>query len=143
MPGRSRGRPPKRELQREDRTAARAAEMTNLSDDGALRGPELPEHEWHTRTLAWWDTWRRSPLAQTFTPVDWDYLADTALLHTQLSNGQHSAAAELRLRICKFGASPEDRLRLKVDITDEVAAAKAEPRVNAERKARLVAVANA
>jgi len=98
---------------------------------------------WHDRTVAWWATWRRSPLAQTFTATDWDFLLDTALLHNELWSGNPGVAGELRLRVAKFGASPEDRLRLKVDISDEVAAAKVEPRVNAERKARLVAVANA
>jgi hypothetical protein len=115
-----------------------------VSDDGQLRGPVLPDSiSWHDRTLAWWDNWRRSPLSQTFTTTDWDFLLDTAVLHNDLWAGNTGVAAELRLRVAKFGASPEDRLRLKVEVTDEVAAARLEPRVNADRKARLVAVANA
>jgi hypothetical protein len=82
-------------------------------------------------------------LSQTFTTTDWDFLLDTAVLHNDLWSGKTAVAAELRLRVAKFGASPEDRLRLKVEVTDEVAAAKAEPRVDSDRKARLVAVANA
>ena len=52
-------------------------------------------------------------------------------------------AAELRLRVAKFGASPEDRLRLKIDIDSEVKDAPQQPKVSADRKARLVAVVNA
>ena len=146
MPGRGRI-PSKAEWSRERDQRRREAEFTRVADDGQLRGPDLPERSedkpWHLQTVAWWTTWRRSPLAQTFTATDWDFLLDTALLHNELWSGNPGVAAELRLRVAKFGASPEDRLRLKVDISDEVAAAKAEPRVNAERKARLVAVANA
>ena len=141
MPGR--GPAPKRERSRPNDTARREAEFTRVADDGQLRGPELPEMTWHPRTAAWWDTWRRSPMSQTFTATDWDFLLDTALLHNELWAGNPGVAAELRLRVAKFGASPEDRLRLKVEISDEVAETKAEPRVNADRKARLVAVANA
>ena len=138
-----RGPAPKRERSRPNDTARRDAEFAHVVDDGVVRGPDLPDGVWHERTSAWWDTWRRSPLAQTFTSTDWDFLLDTALLHNELWSGNPGVAAELRLRVAKFGASPEDRLRLKIDISSEVEQAKAQPRVNAERKARLIAVANA
>lgn len=141
MPGR--GPAPKRERVRPNDTARREAEFTKVASDGELRGPELPEAAWHERTLAWWDTWRRSAQAQTFTETDWSFLLDTALLHNELWSGNPGVAAELRLRVAKFGASPEDRLRLKLDIDTEVAQAPAQPKVSADRKARLVAVVNA
>lgn len=140
MPGR--GPAPKRERVRPNDTARREAEFTRVAADSRLRGPALPKGEWHPRTVAWWKTWRRSPLSQTFTATDWDFLLDTAVLHNELWSGNTGVAAELRLRVAKFGASPEDRLRLKVEIADEVEAAVVEPRVGADRKARLVAVAN-
>jgi hypothetical protein len=140
MPGR--GPVPQRERSRPNDTARRDAEFVKVSDDGQLRGPGLPDGVWHERTAQWWDTWRCSPLSQTFTATDWAFLLDTALLHNELWSGNTGVAAELRLRVAKFGATPEDRLRLKVEITDEVAAVKSEPRVNADRKARLVAVTN-
>jgi hypothetical protein len=140
MPGR--GPVPQRERSRPNDTARREAEFVKVSDDGQLRGPSLPDGVWHERTAQWWDTWRCSPLSQTFTATDWAFLLDTALLHNELWAGNTGVAAELRLRVAKFGATPEDRLRLKVEITDEVAAVKSEPRVNADRKARLVAVTN-
>jgi hypothetical protein len=143
MPGKGRI-PSKAEWGRERDQRRRESEITKVLDDGQLRGPALPDTvEWHERTAAWWETWRRSPISQTFTTTDWDFLLDTAVLHSHLWDGNMGVAAELRLRVAKFGASPEDRLRLRVEITDEVAAAASEPRVTSDRKARLVAVANA
>jgi hypothetical protein len=55
-------------------------------------------------------------MAQTFTPADWDFLLETAVLHALFWDGDRSVASELRLRVAKFGATPEDRLRLKLEI---------------------------
>lgn len=76
--------------------------------------PDLPSDvEWHPRTLAWWETWRSSGQAAELTATDWDFLLDTALLHTKFWNGNDKVASELRLRVAKFGATPEDRARLR------------------------------
>jgi hypothetical protein len=96
---------------------------TVVSHDDELRGFELPEgvlpgdEEWHPRTLAWWSTWRRSPQAKTFIATDWDALLDTALLHHVMwTKGRWEFAGEVRLRAAKFGATPEDRMRLKMKV---------------------------
>ena len=94
---------------------------TVVAPDDELRGPALPDdalrEPWHPRTLAWWDTWRHSPQAQTFTATDWDFLIDTALMHhTMWSAGRWEFASELRLRAAKFGATPEDRMRLRLQV---------------------------
>lgn len=94
-------------------------EIRAVEADGELRGPELPEMDegWHPRTLAWWETWRRSAQAQDFTPTDWDFLIDTALMHSVMwSKGRWEFASEVRLRAAKLGATPEDRLRLKMSV---------------------------
>jgi hypothetical protein len=139
-----RGPAPKPVLQRESRTQARNDAATKLAADGELRGPELPEGDWHPRTVVWWDTWRRSAQAQVLTPTDWDVLMETALLHTELWNGDTKAAAELRLRVAKFGATVEDRLRLKMQVDAEVKqAAPAAPARKTDRRKRLLkAVSN-
>jgi hypothetical protein len=97
---------------------------TAVSADDSLRGPDLPlgvlpdGEDWHPRTKAWWWTWRRSPQAQTFTATDWDFLIDTALMHhTMWLKGRWEFASELRLRAAKFGATPEDRARLRMQVT--------------------------
>lgn len=50
---------------------------------------------------------------------------DTALLHAELWSGNGAVASELRLRVAKFGATPEDRARLRMSIEDPKPAARA------------------
>ncbi|MFI9356095.1 phage terminase small subunit [Streptomyces lydicus] len=86
------GRWPVAEPPRRTRVSAAEPEKVVTPDD-ELRGPELPEGalgvnakageliDWHPMTHAWWETWRRSPQAQTFTETGWAFLVDTALMH--------------------------------------------------------------
>lgn len=69
---------------------------------------------WPARTKAWWKMWAESPLSTEFTANDWSELLDTALLHARFWSGNLSLAGELRLRVAKFGATPEDRARLRI-----------------------------
>lgn len=111
-----RGLPPKDPAKRRRRNAD-PIPTTKVTDDGQLRGPDLPEGpDWHERTRQWWATWRSSPQAQALTDTDWDFLLDTALLHSLMWQGATSVAAELRLRVAKFGATPEDRARLRMQV---------------------------
>ncbi len=91
-----------------------APDLPSLGED--KHGDELP---WHPRTVDWWDTWKRSELAKDFTASDWSFLIDTALMHHAMwSKGQWTLAAEVRLRVAKFGATPEDRARLRITFAD-------------------------
>ena len=77
--------------------------------------PKLPTGvKWHPQTRRWWKMWGDSPLAGEFTANDWSELLDTAVLHSAFWSGQTTLAAELRLRVAKFGATPEDRARLRI-----------------------------
>lgn len=82
--------------------------------------PELPAGvDWHPRTRAWWATWGRSPQAEHFMATDWDFLLDTALMHHAMwTGGAWTLAAEVRLRVAKYGATPEDRARLRMSFAD-------------------------
>ena len=117
-----RGPAPKDAATRRRRNKDTVARIT-ITADNRRRGPRLPKdvlgdgEEWHPRTVAWWDTWRKSPQSQVFIGTDWDFLLDTALMHhTMWSKGRWEFAAELRLRAAKFGATPEDRMRLRMSI---------------------------
>jgi hypothetical protein len=94
--------------------------------------PLLPaDIDWHSQTVKWWLKWGESALSSHFTDDDWSELLDTALIHNRFWNGDMRVAGELRLRAAKFGATPEDRARLRIQVTtaDEVEA-KAEARGN-------------
>lgn len=94
--------------------------------DEILIGPELSwTVDWHPQTKAWWDTWRKSELAPMLEPSDWDFLQDTALIHHDVWNNpklsvaqKTNALAELRMRVAKFGATYEDRLKLRMKFAD-------------------------
>lgn len=134
-----RGPAPKHPDDRRRRNAE--PEMVMLAPDGLLHGPELPEtHEWPSATREWWHTWRASVQAQTFTDTDWSFLLDTAVLHAEFWLGDRSVAAELRLRAAKFGATPEDRARLKIEIGQPSAPAVPRERAKGRRERLLKAV---
>lgn len=69
---------------------------------------------WPEATKRWWKMWGESPLMTEATENDWSELMDTAIVHARHWNGDPTAAAELRQRVAKFGATPEDRLRLRI-----------------------------
>ena len=77
--------------------------------------PKMPDGEqWPLQTRRWWKMWRNSPLSSEFIDADWTFLLDTAVIHGKLWNGDTSVAAELRLRVAKFGMTAEDRARLRI-----------------------------
>lgn len=76
--------------------------------------PQSRQFDWPARTREWWQMWADSPLSAEFTSTDWSELLDTALLHARFWGGEIKVAAELRLRVAKFGATPEDRARLRI-----------------------------
>jgi hypothetical protein len=114
-----RGRVPKEHRTREydspqleELTAAPVADRTlpmDLLPDGDV---------WHPATLRWWAAWVESPLTADLPAVDWRELEACAVLHHEFMSKRSTAlAAELRLRVAKWGATPEDRMRLKVKVT--------------------------
>jgi hypothetical protein len=116
-----RGSPPKDETKRRRRNADPIG-RTVLQADGRVRGPKLPETapdggDWHSQTVKWWEHWRRAAMAQQFLPTDWDFLLDTAMMHHAMwTSGKSDGAAEIRLRVAKFGATVEDRARLRLTV---------------------------
>lgn len=69
---------------------------------------------WPEQTRKWWKMWADSRLSDDFTATDWSALLDTARLHAEYWRGNLKVVAELRLREAKFGATPEDRARLRI-----------------------------
>lgn len=135
-----RGPAPKDPSQRRRMNKSEPVEL--VMPDGELHGPELPDtYEWPATTLAWWETWRESALAPKFTKTDWAFLLDTAVLHADFWLGNRALAGELRLRVAKFGATVEDRARLKVEIGDPdkpAAPRRLQTKAGVDRKARLL-----
>ena len=121
-----RGAPPKGTRSRARDQARADAEKTTVVPDEELRGFDLPDDgywgdggahfDWPAITVAWWDALRGSPMAQLWMATDWMTLLEVAVLHATFWNGNHSVAAELRLRAAKFALTPEDRARMKIAV---------------------------
>lgn len=121
-------------------------EFVTVVDDGGLHGAPLPVgvlpdgESWHVQTVALWDSLRRSPLLANEPALGWQFLIDTALMHhTMWTKGRWEFASEVRLRVAKFGATPEDRMRLKMKIEPAKPEVRAAASVSdiASRRARL------
>lgn len=93
--------------------------------------PELPEFDvqvkldgelvsesftWPTQTRQWWTMLAGHPLVHEFFDTDWHYLLETARLHAAFWLGDMKVASELRLREAKYGFTPEDRARLRIQV---------------------------
>lgn len=91
---------------------------------------------WPERTREWWRVWGESPLTANYTSTDWDFLLDTAMIHARFWQGDTSVAGELRLRVAKFGATPEDRARLRIDLTPAPPAPAPRPKSSASKNRR-------
>lgn len=80
------------------------------------------EIDWPLETVKWWRMWGDSPLAADFTETDWSELLIAAYLHAEFMEGNYKLAGELRLRTAKFGSTPEDRLRLRIQFAEATGA---------------------
>lgn len=85
-----------------------------VESDGELTSQKF---EWPEATRQWWDALDLHPLAHEFIETDWSYLLDTARLHAAFWQGDLKLGPELRLREAKYGFTPEDRLRLRIQFT--------------------------
>jgi hypothetical protein len=63
-----------------------------------------------------WKTWAKSPQSATWIETDWFELGITTLLVDQLVLGDYKLAGEIRQRVAKWGATNEDRARLRMKL---------------------------
>lgn len=91
--------------------------------------PPMPGgFEWCDATKNWWILWGSAPQSEHFSSTDWDFMCDTALIHQDIWGfGNLDRMAELRLRVAKFGATMEDRARLRMQFAEADAADAARP----------------
>jgi hypothetical protein len=61
-----------------------------------------------------WKVWSESPQSATWIETDWLELESTTLLVDQLYLGETKVAGEIRQRVAKWGATNEDRARLRM-----------------------------
>lgn len=108
--------------------------------------PGLPEALADDPMLqVWWETWANSPQAEHFGSTDWLFLTETAFIAAAFYAGDLKVASELRQRVAKFGATPEDRARLRMQFAqaDEADAKRPPVARSRERRGTLHALPSA
>jgi hypothetical protein len=96
-------------------------------------GPMLEMYPDEVRALVghWWDTWRRSPLAEAFLDTDWQRLVMLApLVASYYARPHFSKLAEIRQNESLLGATHVDRLKARIKV-ERPEPAKAQPGVTA------------
>ncbi|MFJ4093453.1 hypothetical protein ACIPYS_17885 [Kitasatospora sp. NPDC089913] len=87
----------------------------------AQPGRELPRGLGITTSGArrFWRTWATSPQSARWAETDWAELEITTKLVDALYQGDLKLAGEIRQRVAKWGATTEDRARLRISIEPE------------------------
>jgi hypothetical protein len=107
---------------------------TEITDE-PQPGRELPRSLGVTTAGAkrFWKTWSRAPQTATWTETDWAELEITTVLVDRFYQGDSKLAGEIRQRVAKYGATPEDRARLRMKIVKKDEDETALPEESAER----------
>jgi hypothetical protein len=81
-----------------------------LSKEGsAMKKPNLPDTlpdgtPWAPQTIKWFEAWRESPMTNKWDGPQWQYMFDTAMVHTSIwAYNNLSLLAELRIRETQMG----------------------------------------
>ncbi|MCG6499451.1 hypothetical protein [Kitasatospora sp. A2-31] len=137
---------PKPADQRRRRNADPTAGAVLPADGPAGPTPVLPGgHDYDSRTLEWYETWRSSPQASLFLATDWQRLHMLAqLVELYWTEPKKELLSEIRLNEAALGATAADRARLRWTVAepDEPAARKRSPgsRAAASRRDRVLRV---
>jgi len=108
-----RGFPPKAAERRAGKQKDHTAQTVLRPE--SVKAPPLPRRYGKIPEVArWWKTWVSSPQADVFGSTDWQFLLDTLPLVAAYYEGNLKVAAELRLRMASYGATPADRARLRM-----------------------------
>jgi hypothetical protein len=127
-------------------------EVANRPFEGV--SPDLPKlaarQKYHVLVTTWWDMVRHMPHCVRWTPTDWQFAVETALLKhffwTDAAAGEVkiTAATEIRRREEQMGTTEEARRKLRiryVDVDDDVyedeepVVAEVQPEVIQQRRA--------
>lgn len=105
------GPPPKQNALRRNKDP-----YTHELSDGPSEGRELPKGLGITSAGAkrFWKTWAESPQSQHFLETDWAELEITTKLVDVFYREDPKLAGEIRQRVTKWGATVEDRARLRM-----------------------------
>lgn len=116
------GKIPKPAERRAGHSAAPGTTVLPFEAAGRQEMPNdlLEDNEaWHPATIRWWNRMADSSLSESWSAVDWSEFEACAVLHHEfMKKRTFTLASEIRIRMAKFGATPEDRARLRMAFAD-------------------------
>jgi hypothetical protein len=89
--------------------------MTQIPSGPPPAAPDLPNADTYLpQTRTWYETWTKAPQAHQFVATDWQRLHMLApIVDAYFQEPKIQLLAEIRMNEQRFGATPEDRLRLR------------------------------
>ncbi|MGW5773098.1 phage terminase small subunit [Streptomyces longwoodensis] len=112
----TRGPKPKENAQRRNKHE-HAQTLSSSTTEGRALPPGLGIKTAGARRF--WKTWATSPQATQWLETDWAELEITAKLVDSFYQGDTKVAGEIRQRVSKWGATTEDRARLRMSVEDQ------------------------
>lgn len=109
----SRGPAPKDNAVRRNKHES-ATEISKESRPGRPLPRTLPVST--AKAKEFWKTWSQSPQTAEWVETDWFELEMTTLLVDAFVQGDLKLAGEIRQRVAKWGATSEDRARLRMKL---------------------------
>jgi len=79
---------------------------------------DLSVHPMPEQTVTWWESVTTMPHCALWSPSDWAFCLDTALIHAQAVTGVVSAMSELRQREKILGTTLDARRDLRIRYVD-------------------------
>jgi hypothetical protein len=136
---------PKDPSQRRRRNADTVPTRVLPADGPTGPTPVLPGgHDYDSRTLAWYETWRTSPQADAFLPTDWQRLHMLAVLVEEYwAEPKKELLSEIRLNEAALGGTAADRIRMRWVVAEPEDEAGKHPRAarsSSARRERLLKV---
>ncbi|MEU6765893.1 hypothetical protein ABZ916_25675 [Streptomyces sp. NPDC046853] len=111
----TRGPQPKDNAQRRNKHE-HAQTLSSSTTEGRALPPGLGIKTAGARRF--WKTWATSPQSSAWAETDWAELEITAKLVDAFYQGDVKLAGEIRQRVAKWGATTEDRARLRMSLED-------------------------
>lgn len=111
----TRGPKPKENAQRRNKHE-HAQTLSSSTTEGRALPPGLGIKSAGARRF--WRTWATSPQAGAWAETDWAELEITVKLVDAFYQGDVKLAGEIRQRVAKWGATTEDRARLRMSLED-------------------------
>lgn len=106
------------------------ATRTYTTPDGPQEAPL------NALTKSWWEAHTKMPHCILWTPTDWDFAVQTALLADMFYSGQHTVATELRNRLKVMGATHDARVSQRIRYVDKATDPKTPAKTTARAKTK-------